>query len=168
MTRARRKLYLTWTPFRRNFGPDAGMPSLPSRFLKEVPDDLVEGLETQAGSVFEEDGDYQDWEEDEDEDDAEEEAAEVNGGSVPKSIAELRAYVQKQKAAAQKQISVKPGAGGTGKSLLMAGMRVRHPQFGDGIILNRERVGNDVKLTITFSRVGRKTLMERYAKLQAL
>jgi hypothetical protein len=47
-------------------------------------------------------------------------------------------------------------------------MRVRHAQFGDGIILNRERTGNDVKLTITFSRVGRKTLIERFAKLRAL
>jgi hypothetical protein len=45
-------------------------------------------------------------------------------------------------------------------------MRVRHPQFGDGIILSREKVGNDIKLTITFSRVGRKTLIERYAKLE--
>jgi DNA helicase II / ATP-dependent DNA helicase PcrA len=167
MTRARRQLYLTWTPFRRSFGPDAGMPSLPSRFLKEVPDDLVEGLETQAGFVSEEDADYEGWEEDEDEGDAEEESAEGSSGSAPKSIAELRAYVQKRNAAAQKQGPVK-SAGGGGKSLLMAGMRVRHPQFGDGIILNRERVGNDVKLTVTFSRVGRKTLMERYAKLQAL
>jgi hypothetical protein len=47
-------------------------------------------------------------------------------------------------------------------------MRVRHAQFGDGIILNRERVGDDVKLTVTFSRVGKKTLIERYAKLQPL
>jgi DNA helicase-2/ATP-dependent DNA helicase PcrA len=170
MTRARRKLYLTWTPYRRNFGPDAGMPSLPSRFLKEVPEDLVEGLDTQAGFVLEEDGSYQDWEEDEDEDedDAEEETAVTGSGSVPKSIAELRAYVQQQNTVAQKQSPVKPAGGARGKSLLMAGMRVRHPQFGDGIILNRERVGNDVKLTVTFSRVGRKTLIERYAKLQAL
>jgi hypothetical protein len=47
-------------------------------------------------------------------------------------------------------------------------MRVRHAQFGDGIILSRERVGHDFKLTVTFSRVGRKTLIERYAKLMAL
>jgi hypothetical protein len=47
-------------------------------------------------------------------------------------------------------------------------MRVRHEQFGDGIILNRERTGNDFKLTITFSRVGKKTLVEKYAKLKVL
>ncbi len=166
MTRARRKLYLTWAPFRRSFGPDAGTPSLPSRFLKEVPEELAEGLDTQAGYIFEEDEDYEDR--DEDECDSSDDEVEVRGGNYPKSLAELRAYVQKQNSAAQQQGPSKPGAAGSGKSLLMAGMRVRHPQFGDGIILNRERVGNDVKLTITFSRVGRKTLIEKYAKLQAL
>ena len=47
-------------------------------------------------------------------------------------------------------------------------MRVRHAQFGEGIILSRQRVGNDVKLIVTFGRVGRKTLIERYAKLEAI
>ncbi len=47
-------------------------------------------------------------------------------------------------------------------------MRVRHEQFGDGIVLNRERSGNEIKLTVTFSRVGRKSLIERYAKLKAI
>jgi len=167
MTRARRKLFLTWTPFRRSFGPDAGMPSLPSRFLKEVPAELVEGLETRTDFVFEEDGEYREKYEEDDEDDSTNESFEVKSGAYPKSIAELRAYVQKQNATPSKPAMTKPG-GGQGKSLLMAGMRVRHAQFGDGIILNRERAGNDVKLTITFSRVGKKTLLEKYAKLQPL
>jgi hypothetical protein len=47
-------------------------------------------------------------------------------------------------------------------------MRVRHEQFGDGIVLSRERAGNDIKLVVTFSRVGKKVLMEKYAKLKAL
>ncbi len=166
MTRARRKLYLTWAPFRRSFGPEAGKSSLPSRFLNEVPEELVEGLDTQAGSVFEEDEDYED--QDENENDSSDDEVEIRAGNYPKSLAELRTYVQKKNSAAQKQGPSRPGAAEAGKSLLMAGMRVRHPQFGDGIILNRERVGNDVKLTITFSRVGRKTLIEKYAKLQAL
>ncbi|MBZ5496487.1 MAG: UvrD-helicase domain-containing protein [Acidobacteriia bacterium] len=157
MTRARGKLYLTWTPYRRSFGPEAGMPSLPSRFLKEIPEALVEGFDTQAGYVFEESGDYQD--EEEEEDDATEERAGVDAGSQPRSLAELRAYVEKQN-------SGKSG-GGAGP-VLKPGMRVRHAQFGDGIILSRQRTGNDVKLTITFGRVGRKTLIERYAKLRPL
>jgi DNA helicase-2/ATP-dependent DNA helicase PcrA len=170
MTRARRKLFLTWTPFRRNFGPDAGLASLPSRFLKEIPEELVEGLDTRPDFVFEEDGEYRQRYHGDDEKnygDSSDEPFEEKNGPMPKSIAELRAYVQKQNATPSKPAMAKPG-GSPGKSLLMAGMRVRHSQFGDGIILNRERAGNDVKLTITFSRVGRKTLMEKYAKLQPL
>ncbi len=167
MSRARRKLFLTWTPFRRNFGSDAGMPSLPSRFLKEVPAHLVEGLDTELSCISEKEERYRsrfdDDEEDEDADDYEPRAdrlEEKNAGQ-PRSLAELRAYVGKKNAASSKTSA----AGGR---LLLAGTRVRHAQFGDGIILSRERVGNDVKLTVTFSRVGKKTLMERYAKLQAL
>ncbi len=42
MTRAERRLYLTWARYRRRFG--AGMPeaSIPSRFLNEIPVHLVE------------------------------------------------------------------------------------------------------------------------------
>jgi hypothetical protein len=54
------------------------------------------------------------------------------------------------------------------KNLLKSGMRVRHAQFGDGIVVSRERVGEDIRLVVAFSRVGKKTLMEKYAKLQAL
>jgi DNA helicase-2/ATP-dependent DNA helicase PcrA len=161
MTRARRKLYLTWTPFRRSYGHDAGSPSLPSRFLDEVPAELVEGLDTGEDFVLEEDEDY--WEEDQEEDEfaASDEEIKAKGGARPRSLAELRAYVAKRN-------SAKSGSPASPGPVLKPGMRVRHPQFGDGIILSRQRTGNDVKLTITFSRAGRKTLIERYAKLEAL
>jgi hypothetical protein len=81
----------------------------------------------------------------------------------PKSLAELRAYVQRQNQGGNPAASI----GGQGP-ILKSGTRVRHAQFGDGIILRREKVGNDIKLTITFSRAGKKTLIERYAKLQAI
>jgi DNA helicase-2/ATP-dependent DNA helicase PcrA len=160
MTRARRRLFLTWTPYRRNFGPDAGTPSLPSRFLKEVPAELVEGLDMQSGYVVEEEGGYREEERHAEAPDAMKFAG-ADAGDQPRSLAELRAYLEKRQ-------SEKSGAPAGGGPVLKSGMRVRHAQFGDGIILNRERTGNEIKLTITFSRVGRKTLIERYAKLQAL
>ncbi len=158
ITRARQKLFLTWTPFRRSFGPDAGMPALPSRFLKEMPDLLVEGLTAETSGVFEEDGRYEDERLQGVDAESRGARAEDPGAGYPRSIAELRSYFEKQNSR----------AGATTGHVLKSGMRVRHPQFGDGIILSRERTGNDMKLTITFSRVGRKTLIERYAKLQAL
>jgi DNA helicase II / ATP-dependent DNA helicase PcrA len=169
ITRARRKLFLVWTPFRRNFGPDAGSPSLPSRFLEEMPAELVEGLGTAQdyGTGDEEEENDDSFTVDEEDDRkpgwTKSRAADESSLPQPKSIAELRAYLQ------QTRQSAKPGrtaaASGSG---LKSGMRVRHAQFGEGIILSRQRVGNDVKLIVTFGRVGRKTLIERYAKLEAI
>jgi DNA helicase-2/ATP-dependent DNA helicase PcrA len=170
ITRARRKLFLTWTPFRRSFGADSAMQSIASRFLNEMPLDLIEGLESGPAYLYEEDPEYRSrqhhrFEYDEDEDEEGEERvrpASESRDPGPSSLAELRNYIQQQARPA------KPADSGRSGAVLKSGMRVRHAQFGDGIILSRERVGNDIKLVITFSRVGRKTLMEKYAKLQAL
>jgi DNA helicase-2/ATP-dependent DNA helicase PcrA len=42
MTRAEKRLFLTWARFRRRFGGGQPEPSIPSRFLNEVPRTLVE------------------------------------------------------------------------------------------------------------------------------
>jgi DNA helicase II / ATP-dependent DNA helicase PcrA len=168
ITRARRKLFVTWTPFRKNYGPDAGSPSKMSRFLKEMPQDLLEGLDEpnyfdqrpryrthfhEQPAKYERDFEY-----------VERQPKTFEESSLqPKTIAELKAYIQ------QKERTTEAGkAGPSTGPMFKAGMRVRHEQFGDGIVLNRERTGNDIKLTITFSRVGKKSLIERYAKLKAL
>ncbi len=45
------------------------------------------------------------------------------------------------------------------------GTRVRHPTFGVGTILSVEPLTGDMKLTVRFADVGRKTLRAKYAKL---
>ena len=47
------------------------------------------------------------------------------------------------------------------------GSRVRHPQFGDGVVIAVVR-GMDAKAKIDFGRVGVKTLILRYARLEFL
>ena len=42
MTRAEKRLFLSWARFRRRFGGGQPEPSIPSRFLNEVPRTLVE------------------------------------------------------------------------------------------------------------------------------
>jgi DNA helicase-2/ATP-dependent DNA helicase PcrA len=81
----------------------------------------------------------------------------------PKSIQELRTYLEEQ----QKKTTPLPAASKS-RLELKPGSRVYHDKFGDGIVLRRERSGNDIKLVVTFSRVGRKSLIERYAKLKVL
>jgi hypothetical protein len=48
---------------------------------------------------------------------------------------------------------------------LKVGMRVRHPQFGIGTVLSTEELADDVKLVVRFA-VGSKTLRAKYAKLE--
>ena len=48
------------------------------------------------------------------------------------------------------------------------GSRVRHPTFGDGVVLASEGEGAEAKLTIRFSRWGLKKLIQKYAALKAL
>ena len=44
MTRARKRLYLTWAKFRRRFGGGEQERTVPSRFLSEAPEDLIVNL----------------------------------------------------------------------------------------------------------------------------
>ncbi len=166
VTRARRKLYISWTPRRRSFGMDAFNRSEPSRFLWEMPANLLEKV-TSGGDEIRESEAFYDDEEDEDASDSYSEpargwAAEKRVEEIPRTIAELRSYLERVKSDtgnARGEQAGKP---------LKSGTRVRHAQFGEGIILSRERVGNDIRLVVTFSRAGRKTLLEKYAKLEAI
>jgi DNA helicase-2/ATP-dependent DNA helicase PcrA len=167
ITRAKQKLFVTWTPFRRSYGPDAGFPAQISRFLKEMPQELIEGLDSRPPEFFdqrtrfqnrfyEQAGKYADYPV---------KSTRIREESFvqPKSIAELKAYIERQ------QRPVEAGSEGSKSGpAFKPGMRVHHDQFGDGIVLSRERMGNDTKLIVTFSRVGKKSLVERFAKLKAL
>ncbi len=54
---------------------------------------------------------------------------------------------------------------GTG---LRRGGRVRHPTLGDGVVLEVEGTGDDVKLTVFFQRAGKRKILAKYAALEAL
>jgi len=51
---------------------------------------------------------------------------------------------------------------------LKRGARVRHEQFGDGVILRMEGNGGDAKLTVYFDRAGTKKFIAKFAKLTRL
>ena len=46
------------------------------------------------------------------------------------------------------------------------GVKVRHPLFGVGTVLRSEGAGDDLKLTVSFSGIGAKRLVARYAGLE--
>jgi hypothetical protein len=51
---------------------------------------------------------------------------------------------------------------------IRVGTRVRHPQFGAGVVRWREGTGEAAKLTVQFERAGVKKLILRYAPLEIL
>jgi DNA helicase II / ATP-dependent DNA helicase PcrA len=54
-------------------------------------------------------------------------------------------------------------AGSTG---FRGGQQVRHPKYGDGIVLRREGEGDDAKITVQFREFGMKKLIEKFAQLE--
>ncbi len=51
---------------------------------------------------------------------------------------------------------------------LKLGQRVRHPTFGEGVILSYEGQGNHARIQVKFSQVGAKWLVAAYAKLEPM
>jgi len=51
---------------------------------------------------------------------------------------------------------------------LRLGQRVRHPSFGEGVVLSCEGNGNNARIQINFDVVGGKWLVAAYARLEAL
>jgi DNA helicase-2/ATP-dependent DNA helicase PcrA len=45
-------------------------------------------------------------------------------------------------------------------------MRVKHAQFGVGVVLAVEEHTDDYKVTVRFNSVGQKKLLARFAKLE--
>lgn len=58
-----------------------------------------------------------------------------------------------------------PAANGAGVDI---GGNVRHPTFGEGVVLGLEGAGDAVRVTVEFRRSGTKRLMLKYAALQAI
>ena len=56
----------------------------------------------------------------------------------------------------------------TGKTGLGKNARVRHPKYGEGLIVGREGDGEDAKITVSFTGHGVKKLVEKFAQLEKL
>jgi DNA helicase-2/ATP-dependent DNA helicase PcrA len=53
-------------------------------------------------------------------------------------------------------------------SSLQEGMKVEHPKFGYGVVIQMDIAGADRKAKINFSDIGEKTLLLSFAKLRIL
>ncbi len=142
MTRARELLYLTRARRRHAFG--AQTENLPSRFLREIP---LELLEVRRSGVWEEG--------------SEDEAA-------TEAVFKRRVidYGESQLAYRDDPSSLR-GSTAPGASFPI-GARVRHPTLGDGVVRAREGSGDREKVTVMFAGFGLRKLAVAVARLEAV
>ena len=155
VTRAMHRCYLTWARQRMLFGRTSSNP--PSRFLRELPHDGVE--RRSSGEAEERDV----W-------------AELDDEAVRARYEERRAA--HRQSALQGLPSVWSGArAGNGRSPADAersplatrfrvGQKVRHPTFGEGIVVSSAVRADDEEVTVAFPQKGVKKLMAAFADLR--
>jgi ATP-dependent DNA helicase UvrD/PcrA len=142
MTRAQSQLVLTSAARRRVFGEYQSTE--PSRFLDEIPAELIERIAPTYASAYQ--------------------------GTFTHNHYEFRTnpYGRKGKAARFKEAEESYRYEDEDQSMqhLRSGMRVRHAQFGVGTVVAVEEHNDDMKITVRFNLVGVKKLLAKYAKLE--
>jgi DNA helicase-2/ATP-dependent DNA helicase PcrA len=186
MTRAEKRLVLTWAKYRRRFGGGEQERSTASWFLSEVPEQLIMNLgpRDEPGEIdlyAERYGVRQ--------------SARRNTytGKTHNSIDSISQFfsdrgmtVKGPQPAAKpvppppdprtppqyprpigspKPLAPRPAAPAA-KRVARAGMTVEHPKYGTGTVVRREGEGDDAKITVNFPRFGLKKLVEKYAGLK--
>lgn len=125
ITRAKDALYLLVPQNRNQYG--YAEPASPSRFLTDIPDDLLE----MSGRFM---------------------ASGVSRGRKKASSKRWQVTAQQPASVTQLQYS--------------AGMKVIHPSWGEGMVLNSRLQGDDEMLDIFFEEMGLKRVMASLAKLE--
>jgi len=146
MTRAKDRLILAWARVRRSFARESFEASRASRFLREVPAELVESLSpamlgTKPRTLWE---------------------------NAVNSVAGVERFLRERGRAPGRRVAsagLKAAARPSGGRWRL-GMQVRHPKFGLGTVLECEGEGEDTKLTVSFPGYGKVKLVERYAPLE--
>src|SRR5215468_7386469 len=166
MTRARKTLTLTRALYRRVFGNEQQMrASLPSRFLGEIPSELVD---TARGSLAEL-GETRRYEPDPEYSySADEFLRRVRGGTPQLSGSRFSSSASSSSRPASRPgfgrapaASKRPGAGDP-----LMGRKVRHPEYGVGTVIAVEGDEDDRRVSVTFPGRGTKKFVERYAQLE--
>jgi ATP-dependent DNA helicase UvrD/PcrA len=142
MTRAQSYLILTGAARRRVFGEYQATE--PSRFLDEIPAELVERIAPSYANPYQ--------------------------GGFSHQHYEFRTnpYGRKGRGARFREEAASYSYEDEDQSALAVklGMRVRHAQFGVGTVVGVEEHNDDLKITVRFNTVGVKKLLAKYAKLE--
>ena len=179
VTRAREKLFLTRSKQRTTFGSTSF--NQPSRFLKEIPAEMVDGYEEAMGSgiTYEKssfgDSGYS-WS-----------YGSRNNGNIKsykiqepqyataasnifgsKNNSENSGYGFRTAESFLSSLNKKSQSKGVDLSQYQAGTKVYHKKFGEGTINYVEPEGDDLKVDINFDKFGHKRLMAKFANLEII
>ncbi|MCL6508834.1 MAG: ATP-binding domain-containing protein, partial [Bryobacteraceae bacterium] len=160
MTRAQKRLILTWARQRRRFA--AGEPEVrtPSRFLAEIPSHLTEDLGAAAApdlDLFAE---------------REQVRQAVRRSAFPAKTYDSAEHIR-QFFAARGHGPSAPGQplrppqspARSRRTDPEPGITVHHPRYGRGTVLRKEGDGDEAKLTVHFPSYGLKKLIQKHAGL---
>ena len=141
ITRAQRRLVLTSAARRRVFGDYQSTE--PSRFVDEIPAELIEVVPSSFSSSF---------------------------LTPPPSYAQFRDARKggsyRSRTREEPEVYSYEDEDQSLPGEMKLGAKVRHPKFGVGTILSVEPLDDDTKLVVRFLSVGQKTLRARFAKLE--
>jgi len=149
MTRARKRLYLTLARSRRLHGQL--LPGRPSPFLPDVPRQVLEDRTALAGR-------------DPFRAHVAAPAGAFSGGFAARSTAADGSAGRRDERPAASAFGRRRGP--VHPDGWRPGLKVRHPNFGGGVILQVQGTGAQSRLVVFFDRAGRKTLVASMAKLE--
>ncbi len=146
MTRARDRLILSRGRSRRSYAREDYEATRPSRFLREIPSELLEPLSISVTGAKPRTV----WE------------------NAVSSRADIDRFLQERGALGRRSGFGRAGAASAARSnsRWKLGSTVRHPKFGLGTVLDCEGDGEDAKLTVSFPGYGKKKFVEKFAPLE--
>ena len=184
MTRAQKRLVLSWAKYRRRYGGGEQERSIPSGFLKEVPEKLIANLgpQDEPGEVDLTAERY----------DARQSARRNTYiGKTYNSLDNISQFFSERgmafnaprpappprpqprqapiippRATAPVKPTLPGPDSGPPRRITRAGMTVEHPKYGKGTVVRREGDGENAKITVNFPHHGLKKLVEKYAGLK--
>ena len=191
MTRAEKRLVMSWARYRRRFGGGEQERTMASRFLKEIPSNLVITLGVaEDDDVPQVDLTADRWHV------RQESRKNLYTGKTINSVENVAQFFKERgvnipvkpvQAPAPAPPSAQGGLFGDAPPRLIppvqtrtslpkappppkhparTGTVVEHPKYGTGTIVRREGEGDEAKITVIFQRYGMKKLVEKYAGLK--
>lgn len=174
ITRAKEHLFLTCSKQRTIFGSTSC--NQVSRFLREIPSDLLDGYDDALGEKQENNsnifgGSKYSWTY----------GSKDNGNiktykidkNEPKvaaasSSTNSNGFMFRTAESFLNNLTKKSSGANVDLSKYKEGVRIYHKKFGEGVISNVEPEGDDLKVDIQFDKVGHKRLMAKFANLEII